>query len=129
MAEGFTRHHYGDRFDVESAGAMPSEVNPNAIKVMKEIGIDISGQRSKSVEEFIGQRFEYVITVCGDDSKEVCPTFIGDAGERLHWGFPDPVEARGTQEEILEKYREVRDGLRKKIEKFVSELNREAERE
>jgi arsenate reductase len=122
MAEGLMRHLYGDMFDVESAGAMPSEVNPNAIDVMKEIGIDIFGQRSKSVEEFIGQRFDYVVTLCGDSSKEVCPTFIGDAGERLHWNFPDPIEAQGTQNEILETYREVRDGIRKKIEDFANEV-------
>ncbi|MCK4443302.1 MAG: arsenate reductase ArsC [Thermoplasmata archaeon] len=123
MAEGHIRHQHSYRFDVESAGAMPSEVNPNAIGVMEEIGIDISGQRSRSVEEFIGQRFDYVITLCGDSSRDVRPSFIGDVGERLDWNFPDPYEARGSQEEILETYRNVRDGLREKIDDFVSELD------
>ncbi len=122
MAEGLVRHLFGDRFEVESAGAMPSEVNPNAVKVMEEIGIDISGQRSKSVEEFMGQRFDYVVTLCGDSSKSVCPSFIGEVGERLHWNFPDPYDAQGTQEQVLEVYREVRDGIRKRIENFFGEV-------
>lgn len=123
MAEGLIRHSNGDRFDVESAGAMPSEVNPNAIRVMEEIGIDISGQRSKSVEELIGQRFDYLVTLCGDSSKDICPSFIGEVGERLHWAFPDPYEAIGSQEEVLETYRTVRDGIREKIDDFVSKLD------
>jgi arsenate reductase len=123
MAEGLIRQLHGGRFDVESAGAMPSEVNPNAIKIMEEIGIDISGQRSKSVEEFIGQRFDYLVTLCGDSSKDVCPSFNGEVGKSLHWAFPDPYEAIGSQEEVLETYRTVRDGIREKIDDFISGLD------
>ncbi len=120
MAEGLVGHLYGDRFEAESAGAMPSEVNPNTTEVMDEMGIDIFWQRSKSVMEFVGQRFDYVVTLCGDNPKEVYPSFMGEARERLHWGFPDPVEAQGTREEILEVFREVRDGIRKKIEDLAN---------
>jgi arsenate reductase len=121
MAEGYTRHRYGDRIEVESAGAMPDSVNPNAIAVMREIDIDITDQRGKSVGEFAGQRFDYVITLCGDSAKDVCPAFVGDAGERLHWDFPDPIEARGSEEEILAEYRAVRDGIINKIDEFFGE--------
>jgi arsenate reductase len=126
MAEGLVRHYYGDRFNVESAGAMPTSINPNAMKVMGEIGIDISNQRSKPVEEFMGKSFDHVITLCDDNSKEVCPTFNGDAGERLHWNFQDPVEARGVEEEVLQTYRAVRDGIRESIDRFVKELDENA---
>lgn len=122
MAEGYVRHCYDDILEVESAGSIPDRVHPNAIRVMKEIGMDISSQRSKSVGEFMGQRFDYVITLCGEDAKDACPAFIGDARERLHWDFPDPVEAKGTQEEILGSYRGVRDGIRKKIDALVDRL-------
>jgi arsenate reductase len=122
MAEGYTRHRYGDRFEVESAGAMPDSVNPNATAVMKKIGIDIADRRSKSVGEFAGQRFDYVITLCGDSAKDMCPAFVGDVGERLHWNFPDPIEAQGSQEEILKEYRVVRDGIKNKIDEFLGEL-------
>jgi arsenate reductase len=122
MAEGYTRHRYGDRIEVESAGAMPDSANPNAKAVMKEIDIDISNQRSKSVGEFAGQKFDYVITLCGDSAKDVCPVFVGDVSERQHWNFPDPIEAQGSEEEILEEYRAVRDGIRDKIDEFFGEF-------
>ncbi len=123
MAEGYARHCYGDVLDVESAGSMPDKVNPNAIAVMKEIGVDISGQRSKPVGEFAGQRFDYVVTLCRESAKDACPAFIGEAGERLHWDFPDPIEATGTQEEVLEAYRSVRDGIREKIDDLMKRLS------
>lgn len=88
MAEGLLRHDGGDQFEVESAGVSPGSVRPEAIEVMGEIGIDITGHRSKSVEEFIGQRFDYLITVC-DNARETCPVFPGDA-ERIHQSFEDP---------------------------------------
>ena len=95
MAEGLLRHDAGERFDVESAGTKPSFVRPEAIAAMKELGIDISGHRSKSVEEFDGQHFDYVITVC-DNARETCPVFFG-AAKRLHHSFEDPAAMEGTE--------------------------------
>jgi len=89
---------------------------------MKKIGIDIADRRSKSVGEFAGQRFDYVITLCGDSAKDMCPAFVGDVGERLHWNYPDPIEAQGSEEEILKEYRVVRDGIKNKIDEFFGEL-------
>jgi arsenate reductase len=102
MAEGLLRHDAGDRFDVASAGTKPGRVRPEAIAVMNEIGIDISGHRSKSVEEFTGESFDYVLTVC-DNARENCPVFPGH-GKRLHHGFDDPA--------TLEDFRRVRDEIR-----------------
>jgi arsenate reductase len=110
MAEGLLRHDAGDRFDVFSAGTRPSHVRPEAIAAMRELGIDISGQRSKSVDEFNGQQFDYVLTVC-DNAKESCPIFPGQA-TRLHQRFDDPAELRGSEEERLAMFRRVRDELR-----------------
>src|SRR6185295_401120 len=93
MAEGLLRHDAGDRFEVVSAGVEPTEVRPLAIKAMNEIGIDISGQRSKSVDTFSGQNFDYVITVC-DNANQQCPMFPGKT-ERIHWSIEDPAEATG----------------------------------
>ena len=121
MAEGFMRHYYGDKFNVYSAGISPSVVNPKAIEVMKEIGIDINEQTSKSVDYFIDKSFSYLITVC-DHAKETCPLFTGEVKTRLHWGFEDPAEAKGTEEEILGKFREVRDLIREKIKKFFKSI-------
>jgi len=123
MAEGLLRYYYGDKFDVYSAGAKETSVHPLAVEVMKEIGIDISNQRSKLVSEFFGQSFDYVITLCGDYSKEMCPAFIGEVKkEKLHWNFPDPVEAEGTLEEKLNFFRKVRDDIKKKIDEFVEKI-------
>ena len=119
MAEGILKAIGGDEFEVVSAGAKPSYVHPMAIKVMAEIGIDISSQKSKSVAEFVGQEFDYVITLCGDDAKVICPVFIGKAKERLHWNFADPAEAQGSEEEVLSVFRTVRDQIRRKIEKLI----------
>jgi len=116
MAEGLMRQFYGDKYDVYSAGVNPTEVNPNAIKVMKEIGIDISNHTSKSVNEYINQTFDIIITVC-DNAKESCPIFPGKA-ERLHWSFFDPAEAIGTQEELLKAFTEVRDQIKDKIHSY-----------
>ena len=110
------RQFYGDKYDVYSAGVNPTEVNPNAIKVMKEIGIDISNHTSKSVNEYINQTFDIIITVC-DNAKESCPIFPGKA-ERLHWSFFDPAEAIGTQEELLKVFTEVRDQIKDKIHSY-----------
>ena len=110
MAEGLLRHDAGQRFEVESAGTKPSSVRPEAITAMCELGIDISGHRSKSVEEFDGQHFDYVITVC-DSARETCPVFSG-AAEKLHHSFEDPAALNGSEEERLALFRRVRDELR-----------------
>jgi arsenate reductase len=119
MAEGLLRHDAGDRFDVESAGTKPGIVRPEAIAAMKELGIDISDHRSKHVDEFDGQRFDYVITVC-DNAKESCPVFMG-AVKRLHHSFDDPPPPSvGTDEERRAIFRRVRDELREYLREFVA---------
>jgi arsenate reductase len=118
MAEGLLRHDAGDKFEVESAGVEPSFVRPQAIEAMREIGIDISGHRSKSLNEFLGQPFDYVITVC-DNAKEHCPMFPGDA-KRIHWSFDDPAAATGDEAQQLTVFRRVRDEIREKLSEFVS---------
>ncbi len=110
MAEGLLHHDAGDRFIVESAGTKPGQVRPEAVAVMKELGIDISGHRSKSVNEFAGEKFDYVLTVC-DNAKESCPIFSGQAN-RLHRNFEDPAAAEGSEEERLAVFRRVRDEIR-----------------
>ena len=117
MAEGLLRHIAGDRFDVHSAGTIASFVRPQAIKAMQEIGIDISSHRSKPVDEFAGQQFDYVITVC-DNAKHNCPVFPGKT-ERIHWSFADPAEATGSDEEITAVFRRVRDEIRRRLEDFA----------
>lgn len=118
MAEGLLRHDGGDTFDVSSAGVEASFVRPQAIKVMREIGIDISGHRSKSVDEFLGQEFDYVITVC-DNANERCPVFPGKT-DRIHWSFDDPAAATGEEEVILDTFRRVRDEIREKLRGFIA---------
>ncbi len=117
MAEGFLRHLAGDRFDVASAGTHPVGLNPDAVEIMGEIGVDISRQESTHVERFLGQQFDYVVTVC-DKAKETCPTFPG-RGSRLHWSFDDPASAEGTAEERKKVFRRVRDEIAARINKFV----------
>lgn len=121
MAEGILRHYGNERIEVFSAGTKPSEVNPIAIQVMKEIGIDISGHRSKHVDEFKGQTFDYVITVC-DHVKESCPVFPGCA-KFMHWPFPDPPHHKKIDEEVIKEFRKVRDMIRDKFRSFVYELS------
>lgn len=118
MAEGLLRHDAGDRLTVESAGTKASFVRPEAIAAMRELGIDISGQRSKNVEEFDGQHFDYVITVC-DNARETCPVFFGPA-KRLHHSFDDPALVSGSDEERLVVFRRVRDELRTYLQQFSS---------
>jgi len=117
MAEGLLRHRIGDRYEVFSAGIQPTFVRPEAIEVMREIGIDLSGHRSKSVEEFVGQESAYVITVC-DNAKESCPVFPGRT-QRLHWSFEDPAAVEGPMEQRLAAFRLIRDELRERIEEFI----------
>jgi arsenate reductase (thioredoxin) len=117
MAEGLLRHDAGERFEVESAGTRPSIVRPEAIAAMGELGIDISRHRSKSVKEFDGQKFDYVITVC-DSARESCPVFFSGA-ERLHHSFDDPAALNGSEEEQLDLFRRVRDELRGYLRGFA----------
>jgi arsenate reductase (thioredoxin) len=122
MAEGILRHDGGDRFEVFSAGTKPSRVRPEAIEVMRELGIDISGHRSKSVDEFSGQEFDYVITVC-DNANESCPVFPGRT-RRVHRGFEDPAAVGGDEATRVAVFRRVRDEIREKLAGFIgSELS------
>ncbi len=114
MAEGTLRNLTGDRFEVHSAGTEATLVRPLAIQAMEEIGIDISGQESKTLDRYVGEPFDYVITVC-DEANEACPFFPG-AKNRLHWSFEDPSQATGSEEERLAVFRRVRDEIREHIE-------------
>jgi arsenate reductase len=116
MAEGLLLHMAGKSFDVFSAGTRPAGLNPNAVKAMSEIGIDISGYRSKSVDEFLGQQFDYVVTVC-DNAKESCPIFPG-MGKRVHHGFPDPAAA--AVDEPMALFRQIRDEIQKWLSEFIA---------
>jgi len=113
MAEGLLRHDAGDRFDVFSAGTKPTQVRPEAIAVMQELGIDISGHRSKSVDSFAGQNFDHVITVC-DNAKASCPVFFGTT-KQIHWSFDDPAAVEGSREHRLAAFRRIRDDLRERL--------------
>ena len=117
MAEGFLRNMAGDRFEVFSAGIKPTQVNPLAIKVMAEIGIDISEHRSKSVMEFIDQNFDYVITVCGNAQK-TCPVFPGEH-EKIHWDLEDPAAAEGSEENRIAVFRRIRDEIEQRIKDWI----------
>ena len=120
MAEGFLNSFDTD-IEVYSAGIKPEkEVNPRAIQVMKEKNIDLSSSRPENVEKFLEESFDYVITVC-DSAKETCPVFMGDVEHRLHMGFEDPAGATGTEDEILDKFREVRDQIEQEFKQFYEE--------
>ena len=114
MAEGLLRHLARDRFEVMSAGTEAAHVRPLARRAMDEIGVDISGQESKTLERYLGEPFDYVITVC-DDANEACPFFPG-AQSRLHWSFEDPSRAEGSEEERLAVFRSVRDRIRDRVQ-------------
>lgn len=117
MAEGFLKS-FDKNLEVYSAGTKPAEkVNPNAIKVMNEVGIDLSSNYPKLVDQFLNETFDYVITVC-DNAKETCPVFIGKVGKQLHIGFEDPADATGTEEEILSVFRKVRDEIKRDFYEF-----------
>jgi len=118
MGEGLFRAEGAGDFEVFSAGTKPSLVRPEAIAVMKEIGIDISGQRSKSVDEFAGQPIDYVVTVC-DNARDNCPLF--PAGERLHWSFEDPAAVQGSEQERLDAFRRIRDQIQERVRGFFRE--------
>ena len=122
MAEGFLRSMGGDDFDCLSAGTHPSQVQSLATKVMGEAGIDISAQRSKDLQEFIGREFDYIITVC-DKARDNCPTFPGD-NERIHWSFEDPVHAEGDEEARLAVFRRIRNEIRNRIAIWVPAIRK-----
>jgi arsenate reductase len=117
MAEGLLRHDAGDAYHVFSAGTKPTRVRPEAITVMREVGIDISGHRSKSVDEFAGQDFDYVITVC-DNAKESCPIFPAKT-KRIHWSVQDPAAVQASEEETLTAFRRARDELQSRLRAFT----------
>jgi arsenate reductase (thioredoxin) len=121
MAEGLLRHLAGDRFEAHSAGTEATHLRPLAIRAMDEIGVDISVQESKTLERYLGEPFDYVITVC-DDANEACPFFPG-AKTRLHWSFEDPSQAYGTEDERLAVFRRVQDEIRERIEQELVHAN------
>ncbi len=122
MAEGLINHDFPGKVKAFSAGVRATRVNPRAIQVMAELGIDISGQRSKSLDEFQNEEFDLAITLC-DSAQKQCPLFPG-AKRLLHMGFPDPAQATGSEEEILQEFRRVRDALRQQLGAFLQqELN------
>jgi arsenate reductase (thioredoxin) len=123
MSEAFLNHYFGDKFEAESAGLEPGKLNPIVVDAMKEIGIDISGNKTKSVFDYFkqGKMFKYVITVCDKEAAERCPIFPGVA-EKIHWSFPDPSALQGTYKEKLERTKEIRDIIEKQIKTWAEEI-------
>lgn len=121
MAEAFLRRSAGDIFEVHSAGLEPKGVNPLTVKVMAEVGIDISNQASKGIETYLGKTlFQYLITVC-DDADRNCPTVWPGVKTRMHWSFEDPAKLEGSEEEKLAKFREVRDQIERRVSEWKAE--------
>ena len=122
MAEAFLREHADERFEAYSAGLEPKGINPYTVRVMEEVGLSLDGHRSKVLTEYIGQvHFGYLITVCGD-ADEKCPSTFPGMGQRLHWAFEDPAAFDGSEEEILDKFRDVRDLIDVRIKGWLAEL-------
>ena len=123
MAEAFLNQICGEEFEAHSAGLEPGKLNPIVVEVMQEIGIDISGNKTKDVFDYTksGKIFSYVVTVCDEASAERCPIFVGIT-KRLHWSFPDPSSVQGTHEEKLAMTREVRDTIKEKVEQWCAEV-------
>jgi len=115
MAEAYLNKLYGDRYQASSAGVHPTRINPHVVKVMAEDGFDLSGARSKSIEEFLDMNFDLVVTVC-DDARESCPVFPGD--ELVHHGFRDPSTLKGSEDEVLAQLREIRDEIKKWVKEY-----------
>jgi arsenate reductase (thioredoxin) len=125
MAEGLLRHYVGDRFEVHSAGLEPKGINPYAIRAMDELGIDIRSQTSDSLKKYMGHvHFQYGITVCSHADHH-CPHALFSRGQRLHWPFDDPADATGSDEAIMDKFREVRDQIDTRIKQWLEELTAE----
>jgi arsenate reductase len=121
MAEVFLRYYAGDRFEAHSAGLEPKPINPLTLVVMEEIGFDLSEQRSKGVEVYLGKtHFEYLITVC-DDADKNCPTVWPGVNQRLHWSFEDPAQFVGTEEQKLAKFRQIRDAIRERVKAWLTQ--------
>lgn len=129
MAEAFLNQICPGEFEAQSAGFEPGTINPVVVEAMREVGIDISGNKTKAVFDMFksGQIFSYVITVCDETSAERCPVFPG-VTTRLHWSFADPSSFKGTHEEVLKKTREVRDTIRRRIEEWCAEMCQQASR-
>lgn len=123
MAEAFLNYLAGDKFEAESAGIEPGKLNPVVVDAMKEIGIDISKNRTKSVFEFykLGKTYDYVITVCDKEAAEKCPVFLG-VTQRIHWNFSDPSALKGSYEEKLAGTNRIRDQIKQKIQVWISEF-------
>jgi arsenate reductase len=119
MAESLLRHAAPNVFEAKSAGSKPQGLNPRAITVMKEIGMDISGHRSKSIDELQGESFDYVITLCDESLDDECPVFLGDVGQSMHVPFDDPARAHGDDDEILYTFRRVRDEISEWVTSFA----------
>ena len=120
MAEGFLRRLGGENYEAFSAGVAPTAINPLAVKVMDEEGVDITGQASQSASEFENERFDYVITVC-DNARTTCPVYPGGY-KRIHWDIEDPADAEGTEEEKLIVFRETRNIIKNNVTQFLSSL-------
>ena len=121
MAEAFIRKYAEDRFEAHSAGLEPKGLNPLTVRVMDEVGIDVSGQASKGIDTYLGKtHFQYLVTVC-DDADKNCPTAWPDVHHRMHWSFQDPAAVEGTEEEQLAKFREVRDLIEAKIKNWLAQ--------
>jgi arsenate reductase len=124
MAEAFLRQYGGDRFEAYSAGLEPSEINPYVRRVMAEVGLDLAGQRSKDVIEYMGKtHFGYLITVCAD-AEARCPSVFPGVGQRLHWPIEDPAAFVGSEEETLTKFRQARDEIEQRIQTWLAEHER-----
>jgi arsenate reductase len=122
MAEAFLRHYGGDRFEAHSAGLEPKEIHPYTVRVMEELGIDLSVQRSKDVMEYLGQRhFGYLITVCVH-AEANCPTVFPGVGQRIHWALEDPAAFEGSEEAKLGKFREIRDEIAERIQTWIDQV-------
>ena len=123
MAEAFLRMYAGERFETHSAGLEPKDLNPFTVTVMEELGLDMSGHRSKGVGDYLGKiHFQYLITVC-DDADKNCPTIWPGVNQRLHWSFEDPAKFEGTAEDKLAKFRQVRDLIDARVKAWLSEQN------
>lgn len=121
MAEAFLKKYGGDRYDAYSAGTEPKGIHPNTKRVMEEVGINLIGQRSKHLKEYMGKvHFGYLITMC-DEAEKSCPTTFPDIGQRLHWSFEDPSTFVGSKDEQLEKFREVRDQIERRIRTWIAD--------
>jgi len=120
MAEGWLRHLGGDRYEALSAGTRPQGVNPLAVRSMAEAGVDLSGHRSKTVDELLGEDLDLLVTVCGGAS-DSCPVFSGRVKERRHWPFDDPAKAEGMEDETMSAFRRVRDEIRDAVEDLLRE--------